>query len=79
MPLIIFTPIFNVLGMAMFMVPWVFYILFVASDGVWIKAKYHVPFGLTFIDVPYQYWQISKNVEHRCIGLLHLIHVFTVV
>lgn len=65
MPLLVFTPILNVLGMAAFMVPWVFYMLFLASDGTVNKKSYPVTYMGVTSNVYYTTISYDKDAEER--------------
>jgi len=65
MPMLVFTPIINVLGMAAFMVPWVFYMVFLASDGTVTKNSYPVSYMGNSFTAYYTTISYDKDAEER--------------
>lgn len=65
MPLMVFTPIIQVIGLTMFMVPWVFWMLFLASSGTWSTQEKSTNTGLTDISISYRTYSVSKDVQER--------------
>lgn len=57
MPLIVFSPVINTLGFACFLVPWVFYVLFIASSGEYVTRYVG--------NIAYNKFELSKQTEER--------------
>jgi hypothetical protein len=64
MPLMIFVPFLQIIGFILFMIPWLFYCMFVASVGEFKYTTYDVPSGLNSpanYELNYGMWKTDRN------------------
>lgn len=77
MPLMIFIPIFQITGFILFMIPWVYFCMFIASDGKFQNVEVDV-LSTPPMEINYQSWEVDhENKTGMKIGFMFFVLLWT--
>jgi len=65
MPLMVFTPVINTTALILFMIPWMFYMIFLASDGEITKQSYEIDYNGVTQTVYYNTLTYSQTAQQN--------------
>ena len=70
MPSLIFLPVFQCIGLVMFLIPWFIYMLYLASSGEIVTVTVNNPYSTNVPQVSYRQMQYDTNTKYAFLYLL---------